>query len=524
MRTKGVEWSNVQALVMTAFPTLRCAAYVLWRFEETQHRRAASEWLWRLCQRVTTASHLDHIGAPPERGTQGPAYAESVAHVKALQEGKTAAPETWALNVAFTRSGLARLGTTEAELARFSDEFYEGMAPPPDADGRPGRRSSLLGDVDRNSPAHWTWGGWKACNDFDGVLLLYARTPASLKRLVAAELQAMHGVAAPVWSHFHADGTPVIPQGRLYKDSLGHFGFSDGISQPVIEDTPLADRMPKALRDVSVVAPGELLLGYKDTRDAVVSFKDPRDRNSRDLAKNGTYLVVRQLRQDVTEFRRFVGEAARAVFGRDDRKARDWIAGKLLGRRPAGDPLITPPAACRDPEARRNGFRFHAEDHDGLACPIGSHVRRANPRDTIGPDPETALRLSRMHRILRRGRPYGPLLRANGETGRDADRGLFFICLNASLAGQFELVQHSWINNPQFKELNGEVDPLSHVAADTFTVQSRPANIRLSGRKPFVQVVGGAYFFLPGLNAMRALSEAGLALEPGPAASDPEQG
>jgi hypothetical protein len=68
------------------------------------------------------------------------------------------------------------------------------------------------------------------------------------------------------------------------------------------------------------------------------------------------------------------------------------------------------------------------------------------------------------------------------------------------------------------------VDPLSHVAADTFTVQSRPANIRLSGRKPFVQVVGGAYFFLPGLNAMRALSEAGLALAPAPAASDPEQG
>ncbi|MDX2204210.1 MAG: peroxidase [Hyphomicrobiaceae bacterium] len=508
MRRERVQWSNIQALVMSGFPALRYAAYVLFRFEEGPPgpQPHASEWLWRLCQRVTTAAHVGTGDVP-----QACRYAASLADLKTLTERAAPPADIWALNVAFTPSGLSLLGATDAELGRFSAEFQNGMAPPPDADGNPRRRSSLLGDLGANSPQHWSWGGWSACNRFDGVLMLYARSPASLRRLVAAELEAMRGVASPVWCRTDAGGCARFAQGRIYPRAAGHFGLVDGISQPVIEGTPRARSMPRSLRAVSVVAAGEFVLGYRDTRGAVVRYDDPAVPGSRDLGRNGSYLAVRQLEQDVEGYRQFVRDAALRLLGRDDQDAFDWVAAKLLGRRPSGEPLIPPPADCRDEEQRLNGFRFSAEDRDGLACPLGSHIRRANPRDVVGPDPETALRLSRMHRLIRRGRSYGPRERRPGAGAAGVERGLFFICLQASLAGQFELVQHSWINNPQFEDLGGDVDPLSHVSGDTLTIQSRPSNLRLTGRTPFVRVKGGGYFFLPGLNAMRALSEPGLA-------------
>ena len=136
-----------------------------------------------------------------------------------------------------------------------------------------------------------------------------------------------------------------------------------------------------------------------------------------------------------------------------------------------------------------------------MACPVGAHIRRANPRDIIGPDPDTALRLSKMHRIIRRGRPYGP---RRGEGKPDARRGIAFIALNADIAGQFEMIQHSWLNNPNFGGLYAGCDPIGHVTHpdDEFAVQQRPANLHVRKPRPFVTVRGGAYFFLPGLRAL----------------------
>ena len=95
-----------------------------------------------------------------------------------------------------------------------------------------------------------------------------------------------------------------------------------------------------------------------------------------------------------------------------------------------------------------------------------------------------------------------------------AERGLRFICLNASISRQFEFVQTAWLDNPKFDGLD-ERDPLlgtrgptmAGTPTDTFT---RPQDSglckRINGLSDFVTVRGGGYFFLPGISALRYIS------------------
>ena len=123
--------------------------------------------------------------------------------------------------------------------------------------------------------------------------------------------------------------------------------------------------------------------------------------HGRDIRRNGTYLVFRQLEQDVPAFNAFVSDVAEKLG-----ETKEWVAARLLGRWREGEPLVAEKPNGSE-EDRKNNFLYYYEDRSGLLCPIGAHIRRANPRDSLGPDPETALRLSKMHRIIRRGRPYG---------------------------------------------------------------------------------------------------------------------
>jgi len=501
-----VDWSNVQGLVLSGYKRLRCAAYLLFRFTDPEPNRLSREWLWRLIQRVINAEQGPRKGSSGPWVGDAPIYAHNLAILHALTRMELPRPEVWALNVAFTPTGLAALGVTAAELGRFASEFQQGMAPATTPRQSAHRRSNLLGDVGASAPEHWSWGGTGANREIDGVLLLYAANVASLNRLVETEIASMRGVASVIECRIAQAGPSVIPQGRVIRGNVGHFGFVDGISQPVIEGTWQDDRLSRREKALHSVPAGDFVLGYADARGARVRYDDRHDPRSRDLARNGTYLVARQLEQDVDGFDRFVEAAARAVYGDSTPRSCAMVAAKLVGRRADGTPLVPPPVrqATKD-EPGRNDFLYAREDADGLGCPLGAHVRRANPRDVMTDEPETALRLSKMHRILRRGRPYG-LLKGALPAQRDTSaKGLFFICLNASIANQFEMVQHTWINNPAFMDLDGEIDPLSHAAAGTFTIQARPSNIRLRRDTPFVTVRGGAYFFMPGVNALRQL-------------------
>lgn len=485
-----VEWTDVQRLVLSGYPHLKFSAYLFWHFVP-ENVNIAKRWLGDLASRLTPAT---------ERGDQQ------------------------AIHIAITAHGLTSLRIGAGTLDSFSLEFREGMAPRPAAGGL-ARRSSILGDSGDSSPEFWDWGGWSRDREIDGVLLLYADKKSSLTSLVAAEIHAMAGAAKPA---LQPDGKPLVIEGRVYDDHKEHFGFKDGISQPVIEGSPKANRKGKRWwrngnsddgkeltpeeKRIHLVKPGEFILGYKNERRTSITNpyppEDTKSAGAQDIRRNGTYLVFRQLEQDVPAFNEFVAKSAKLVYGRDDDKAKENMAARLVGRTREGHPLG--PMNGSSSESPRNDFLYYFEDQFGMACPIGAHIRRANPRDMIGSDPDTALRLSKMHRIIRRGRPYGKRVDAPEAklADRDARRGISFIALNADIAGQFEMIQHSWINNAHFGGLHAGADPLGHSSCpgDVVAIQDRPINRYIDRPRPFVRVRGGGYFFLPGIAAVRALA------------------
>jgi Dyp-type peroxidase family len=453
-----IERDDVQGLVASGYGHLPHATYLLAAIDEPAAARA---WLGEAGRDVTTAT------------------------------GKSAGP---AVNIALSAAGLRKLGLREEVLAGFSREFLGGMTDD--------TRSRFLGDVDDNAPASWEWGRPDE-EPIDLVLMLYAQTPRALRALVKRHRTRLADRGVRVLREL--DGT---------SDDREHFGFRDGISQPAVEG------LREGPAD-QTVSSGEFVLGYPNEyglltdRPLVAAAHDPagllpaapEDASRRDLGRNGTYLVFRQLSQDVPAFWRFVEE--RAANGRASRVA---LAAKMVGRWPGGAPLVLAPDFDNPALAVANEFRYFDTDADGMHCPLGAHVRRSHPRDSLDPDPgsDKSIAVGKRHRILRRGRKYGPPLAAdaalNGHAGDTQDRGLHFICLCANISRQFEFVQHTWVNNPKFKGLYEDADPLMGAPGRAFTVQASPVRKRYTGLPSFVRTRGGAYFFLPGVRALHYLA------------------
>jgi deferrochelatase/peroxidase EfeB len=183
----------------------------------------------------------------------------------------------------------------------------------------------------------------------------------------------------------------------------------------------------------------------------------------------------------------------------------------MVGRWPSGAPLVLAPDAD-DPDIERdrlNAFRYHRDDPLARSCPVASHIRRTNPRESLDPDPGSSgsLAVGKHHRIMRRGRSYGTRLTIDqalaGGDGRR--RGLYFMCLNTNVARQFEFIQQTWANSSKFAGLYDEPDPLL-APSGSFSMPADPVRHRVTGVPRFVTVRGGAYFMLPSVRAVRYLS------------------
>jgi deferrochelatase/peroxidase EfeB len=494
---------------------------------------AACAWLAAAAEKVTTA--VDCTAPDPARLTEPPAPGEPP---KPNNPFEPKLPDS-ALQLAFTYEGLKALGASQKILDGFSDEFIGGMVEH--------SRSHRLGDVGRNDPNGWKWGGPGATPHV--LVLIYATTA---ERLDEWQKQLQAGFWTAAFSELYP------PLSTSDMDGVEPFGFADGISQPELDWQRRKPTRLQATRDyTNVAALGEFLLGYPNEygeysdRPLLEASDDP-DRilplaedlpGKRDFGRNGSYLVVRDLSQKVAEFWRYVDEQA----GHDPRK-REELAHAMVGRKLSGDPIVPLRGEAIDgvghqsDEGRRiedigrNQFTYES-DPRGTACPFGAHIRRANPRNadlpagTRGPisrlmrvlgfggeDAHYDLIAStRFHRILRRGREYGKPLKPDdalkGEPD-DGQRGLRFICLNTNISRQFEFIQTSWIENPKFDGTD-ESDPLignraplwAGPATDTFTrPQDSGLNRRIAGMPQFVTVQGGGYFFMPGIAALRYLA------------------
>jgi len=222
---------------------------------------------------------------------------------------------------------------------------------------------------------------------------------------------------------------------------------------------------------------------------------------SKDFAYNGTFLVIRQLSQDVDGFNQHIRSVANEM-----EMTPDELAEKLVGRTKDGALL------GRDRSDISNNRGFAEDDSDGYYCPLGSHVRRANPRDDGGHNEKARrnkLSAANNHRILRRGRNY-TLDDEQANRYKQPNRGLLFMCINTDIRRQFEFIQTTWLNSRQFSSLN-ETDPLLG-ATGTSTIQSTPLRIKPT-IQTFVELVGGDYFFMPSISALNYLSKLGTHVE-----------
>jgi len=379
------------------------------------------------------------------------------------------------VSVAFTWSGLRALGLDEAPLATFPEEFRQGMV----------ARAQMLGDTGANHPDHWI--GGLASPDLHAIAILFARDPSERQRSTQehqAFLAQIPGVQ--VLSTLDLDALPPFDYAR------DHFGYRDRLSQPEIEGTGIEPTRGSG----APIKAGEFILGYPDENGPPVGLPQPDI-----LSRNGSYMAYRRLQEHVGAFRDFLRQQ-----GGPSTEEQEWLAAKLMGRWRSGAPLVLAPdkddrALGADPQ-RNNNFDYARMDPHGYAVPLGAHIRRMNPRDT-------AVNMQR-RRMIRRGATYGPPL-PEGAPDDGVDRGIAAFVLCASLVRQFEFAQNVWINDPNFHELGNERDPIIGNQDGTFdmTIPRRPIRRKITGLPAFTTVKGGAYFFLPGIKALRYLSTLG---------------
>jgi len=451
-----LELRDIQGLIRHGYPYFPVAEYLLLHFDDVD---GTKRWLTEL----RSEPWLDSADL---RGSQ-------------------LSKEDCGVAIAFTAAGLRKLGVEEKrDVQSFVIEFQEGITAE--------HRARLLGDVEEQRPSTWCWG----YNDDVHALLIVFWNPQTYRSA---------NFTSPV---DEIRKIPVCPSilrrmtGAL--SSFEPFGFADGMSQPFVEG--LERKAPP--RGVRAVKAGEFVLGYPNEFGSYPASPSVRmDDRARgvlperadgcaDFGRNGSFLVMRQLEQRVEAFKAFVA-------------GDEHLAARMVGRWKNGSDLVrhgdvdVRPRGMRELEAE-NDFGYHREDRHGFRCPVGAHIRRANPRDALadeaGISPEEARALVDRHRILRRGRVY--------DEGKS--QGLLFLCLNANIERQFEFVQGTWLMNPEFGGLRGETDPLLGYCADgdtrLMTCQHPRMARRVDGLQRFVTVRGGAYFFVPGLKAIDYLA------------------
>jgi len=394
---------------------------------------------------------------------------QSAADVRATVENS----ERW-ITLAFTWNGLRALGVSEEALATFPQEFREGMA----------TRAEILGDTGANHPDNWV--GGLAGADLHAVAILFARTEEEHLRCTAEHdklVARCPGVR--VLSYLDLNATPP------FNYAHDHFGFRDRLSQPAIEGSG-EDPTPGSGAPLRA---GEFILGYPDENGLPADLPKPDV-----LSRNGSYMAYRRLEEHVGLFRDYLREQA------DTPEGQELVAAKFMGRWRSGAPLVLAPEHD-DPELgadpnRNNDFNYNEMDPHGYAVPLGSHARRLNPRDT-------AANMNR-HRMIRRGATYGPALPENAADD-GADRGIAAFIICASLIRQFEFAQNVWINDRAFHELGNERDPIvgAQDGSLEYTIPKRPIRKVLKGLPAFTTLKGGAYFFLPGISALRYLATPG---------------
>lgn len=454
------------------------------------------------------------------------------------------------LTFAASAAGLEKLGLHADAVATFPSAFTQGMHGP--------GRERILGDLGANDRSQWLWG--KDGNDV--ALLVYGDRTEDVDEL-AREVEE-DATACGALVVFRQELTQVGDKLSDRKEPFGFVdGISQpamrGTYRGLRNDDPIHLVEPGEFvlgypDNRGNVPPGPQMEAEFDRGMylPIAGGSGAASAQPRLVGYNGSFLVIRQLQQHAQQFSDFCrveGAKLKDAFpdlplltGTDDMAA--YVGAKMIGRWHDGSSLIRYPYVSASELARRlgkdpstaasrpqsqptdtsappiapadvrtadsaehtaitpdNDFLFGTEDPQGLRCPYGAHVRRANPRESLAPGSNDQIDISNRHRILRVGRGY---LAPNGKD----TAGLMFMCLNGDIERQFEFIQQTWMGSSKFHGLTSETDPIAGrglPGADGFTIPTRRGPIGLGALPQFVTVRGGGYFFLPGRQLLNYL-------------------
>jgi Dyp-type peroxidase family len=469
------------------------------------------------------------------------------------------------------------------QVDRFSDvAFRQGMAkrsvdvlsdPPDAAHGR----ESMEGNRH-----NWVFGG--PDNEPDVVIIVASDSAAELGVQVAQIEDSIYSGRIGPDSFAHSGVSVIYKQyGNTLPAPLTgheHFGFLDGVSQPgirgrissnphdvlTLRQNPEKDQYPNQGKPgQDVLWPGEFVFGYPgqdpkatETEGGItkagpnsLTQGGPHGGPAGPIwAKDGSYLVVRRLRQDVPKFHKFLTDSA------PQDMAPGRFGASLVGRWTSGAPIIRRPNVDDPPlgndDCANNHFEFGGAsntipkpvangmcaderdpqspgDEDGVRCPFAGHIRKAYPRDdtgTLATDPPIGEVTTQTHRLLRRGIPFGDPYYPPPDPANDPDtgnRGLLFACYQTSIEDQFEFVTQTWVNNPEFKNRseNGQLqsghDLIIGQTNDKGTRTRRCVlripqagggtnTVTVTTNEEWVIPTGGGYFFAPSIDALCLLT------------------
>ncbi|KOS45950.1 hypothetical protein ACN38_g3115 [Penicillium nordicum] len=276
-----------------------------------------------------------------------------------------------------------------------------------------------------------------------------------------------------------------------------HFGFLDGVSQPLLAGFDDEDLKAKgALK--SLTNPGVIIFGH-----------DAEDSKHSAWARNGSIQVVRRLKQFVPEWNRYVEEQGAKLH-----LTPGQMGARMMGRWQSGAPVELYPDTDHPEHARFNDFDYDPESQ--LRCPFASHTRKVKPRKDVD-------NLDTFD-IMRRGLPFGPEHDPATEPTTTQERGLMFVCYQTRLDKGFSFIKNDWCNNDDFPSekvkytggtlpgqdpVIGQTLPSTKQADDTgltFSITDGKGQHTQVEFPSFVESQGGDYFFTPSLSLLRTMS------------------
>lgn len=475
---------DIQALLGSGFGWLTGSRFWLLTIEDVS---LAQQWLGTLIESGLVKS-VGELGAFRET------IKEQVSEIAAI---------------AFSFEGLMALGLEESDEFPFPTPFRAGM-------GSALRKTLMRED---GGQEEWLWtdhgGGTEPRRPAVHLLVATWWNPSATRR--------MPEPSSPAFTVTRVEGCPSFFSGGHWHEP---FRFRDGLSQPEIhglkdtldeEPTRTSDETRKEMARDHVVAPGEFILGYRNEYNELSYCSDVKRWKAGGthahpgarFTLNGSYLAVQQIEQHVDaldELEEREKNSSAAATGCPMATTTTTVE-RMMGRRRNGAPLGWT-SSCAPSQEEANAFRYRVDDENGFVTPRGAHIRRANPRDMLGHDVASGIMSSKLHRLLRRGRPY--------RSEEDPSTvGLFFMACNTDIERQFEFIHQRWLRNPRFADLDNEDDPIVGVRpasgeAKSFSVPALPVGKAVSFRA-LTTTRGGGYFFLPGLKALSFI--AGLSLD-----------